>query len=299
MWRNRNLWILAVIMTLASAVYQRMTGPTYPVAGKARLGGNEISYELLRSHGGAGDQPVTVEVPDTVVGGTLVWRRYKTDDPWTRQEMMLIGGTLTGSLPHQPPAGKLEYHIELIAVGNGLAGNGAGGGAALMIPERENVVTRFKGDVPGVVLLPHILFMFLGMLISTRAGLEALAGGRRISFYAILAAALIFLGGLVFGPMVQKYAFGSYWTGFPVGYDLTDNKTLISMIMWVIALVAVARKSKPRIWVSAASLVTLVIFMIPHSLQGSELDYTGTARREDRLMTVTMEAPRLPGFGPG
>ena len=32
MFRNILFWILALVITLASAVYQRATGPTYPVA---------------------------------------------------------------------------------------------------------------------------------------------------------------------------------------------------------------------------------------------------------------------------
>ncbi|MGD9402592.1 MAG: hypothetical protein PVF95_10035 [bacterium] len=262
MRRNAGLWLLAIVITLASAVYQRMTGPTYPVSGEVQLPGSKVSYELLRSHGGSGDQPVTVTVPDTTVSGSLVWRRYKTDDPWTRQRLTRVDDKLTGALPHQPPAGKIEYHIEVTR-----------NGETLMIPGDENVVTRFKGDVPRVVLFPHVLLMFLGMLISNRAGLESLTRGSHMALYTFLAAALIFAGGMIYGPIVQKYAFGTYWTGFPVGMDLTDNKTLISMIMWVIALVAIWKNSRPRWWVFAASISTLVIFMIPHSLHGSELKY--------------------------
>jgi hypothetical protein len=263
MRRSLGLWILAVAVTLASAFYQRVTGPTYPVIGSVELGGNRITYKLLRTHGGPGDQPVALTVPDRAVSGTLVWRRAKTDDPWTRRMLDRKDDMLTGSLPHQPPAGKLEYHVEL-----------AENGKRIMIPGDQNVVTRFKGGVPGVILGPHVLLMFLGMLVSTRAGLEALAGGRRKGLYAVLAAALIFGGGMVFGPLVQKHAFGAYWTGFPVGLDLTDNKTLISMVVWIAALVAVWKKAAARWWILAASAVTLVIFMIPHSFQGSELEYT-------------------------
>jgi len=271
--RNVAIWILAIVITLASAVYQRLTGPTYPVEGEAEVAGSPISYELLRSHGGPGDQPVTLNVPDGTVSGTLVWRRYKTDDLWTRQELVRIDDNLSGTLPHQPPAGKLEYHVELTKDGE-----------TLMIPEDENIVTRFKGDVPATVLIPHVLLMFLAMLISTRAGLEALARGRRLKLYAFLAAALILVGGMVYGPVVQKYAFDAYWTGFPLGMDLTDNKTLISMVMWVIALVAVWRSARPRWWVFAASVVTLVIFMIPHSLHGSELQYKKGTQYSLRLI---------------
>jgi hypothetical protein len=216
--------------------------------------------------------------------------------------MALAGDRLTGKLPHQPPAGKLEYHIELRVDDTGLTGNGQGdgddGGTVLMIPEYENVVTRFKGDVPASVLTPHVVLMFLGMLISARAGLEALFGGKRISLYAILAAALIFLGGLVFGPIVQKYAFGAYWTGFPLGYDLTDNKTLISMVTWVIALLALWRRSRRRLWVFAASAVTLVIFMIPHSLHGSELKYSGGSSHIDPFTRVARKIPRQTDLRP-
>ena len=296
MWRNIGLWILAIIITLASAVYQRMTGPTYPVTGEAELQGAQVSYELLRSHGGPGDQPVMVDVPDTTISGLVVWRRYKTDDPWTQHQMARVDGKLKSALPHQPPAGKLEYHIELTGRGTG---GGAGSGTVLMIPELENIVTRFKGDVPSSVLAPHVVLMFLGMLISARAGLEALSGGKRMNLYAILSAALIFMGGLVFGPIVQKYAFDAYWTGFPLGYDLTDNKTLISMIMWMIALIAVWRGSRARLWVFVASAMTLVIFMIPHSLHGSELKYADIARCEDPVIHITMQAPHRPGIGQG
>ena len=263
MWRNVGLWGLAIVITLASAAYQRVTGPTYPLSGAVEFQGSEISYDLLRSHGGPGDQPVTLSVPDTTVSGTLVWRRYKTDDAWTRQALARVYGELTGSLPHQPPAGKIEYHIEL-----------AGNGETRMVPPDENIVTRFKGEVPAAVLVPHVLFMFFGMLISTRAGIEALARGKRMRFYAFLAAALILVGGIVFGPIVQKYAFDAYWTGFPLGMDLTDNKTLIALVAWLLALIALWRNARARWWIVTASAVTLVIFMIPHSLHGSELQYT-------------------------
>lgn len=263
MLRRVGLWSLAIVITLASAGYQRITGPTYPVSGTIAFQGSEISYELLRSHGGPGDQPVTLSVPDTAVAGTVVWRRYKTNDVWVRQPLVRVDDNLAGSLPHQPPAGKIEYHVELTRDGE-----------TRMIPEDKNIVTRFKGDVPAAALVPHVLLMFLGMLISTRAGLEALARGRRMGFYAILATALIFAGGMILGPIVQKYAFGAYWTGFPLGMDLTDNKTMIALVAWLIALIAVWRNAGARWWIVAASVVTLVIFMIPHSLHGSELQYT-------------------------
>jgi hypothetical protein len=278
MRRGAVLWSIAIAITLGSAVYQRVTGPTYPVRGAVEFMGSRISYDLPRTHGGPGDQPVTLSVPDTTVSGSLLWRHHKSSAAWTRVPLVRADGDLSGAIPHQPPAGKLEYHIQL-----------EGGGKTITVPLRENVVTRFKGDVPGAVLIPHVLFMFFGMLVSTRAGLEALAGGGRTGRYAIAAAGLLFAGGMVFGPLVQKHAFDAYWTGFPRGMDLTDNKTLISMIVWVAALVAMWKKARPRWWILGASAVTLIIFMIPHSMQGSELAHGSTRAGAEAVASAVTE----------
>jgi asparagine N-glycosylation enzyme membrane subunit Stt3 len=98
------------------------------------------------------------------------------------------------------------------------------------------------------------------------------------------------VGGLVLGPFVQKYAFGAFWTGFPWGYDLTDNKTLIMWLVWAAACVVLWRSRRGRAEASAdglepgpsgsarvslvlAALVMVGVYLIPHSFKGSQLDY--------------------------
>ncbi|MBN1561187.1 hypothetical protein JW998_13115 [candidate division KSB1 bacterium] len=265
------LWITALIITLLSAVYQRQTGPTYPIVGVRQIDDSEVHYELLRSHGGDGDQPVVIVAADTAVRAAVVFRRYKTDDFWTRTEMQRQGDELVAALPHQPPAGKLEYHVEIRK-----------DDAVLNIPEKENAITRFKGDVPAWALLPHILFMFLAMLLSTRTGLQSLRKATRLPGFVLTTILFVIIGGFIFGPIVQKYAFGAYWTGLPFGADLTDNKTLIALAAWVVAFIMIRRRPTARLWALGAALVMLLIFLIPHSMHGSELDYN-TIDAEERV----------------
>ena len=147
-------------------------------------------------------------------------------------------------------------------------------GQSVVIPGPQAVVTRFKGDVPGWVLWPHIILIFMGMLWSNRVGLEALTSGgktRKLSLWTLI---LLILGGLVLGPLVQKYAFGAFWSGVPFGWDLTDNKTLIAVLFWIWALWRHRAQKFPRYAVLVAAIVTLIIFLIPHSIMGSQLDYS-------------------------
>jgi hypothetical protein len=260
--RNVLFWILAVVITVGAAVYQKRTGPTYPVNGRVDIGGGSYDYELIRSHGGETDAPISIIIPDPEVTGWLIYKRYNVDEEFTTVHMTRHADTLLALLPHQPPAGKLEYFLQL-----------EHGNRRVLVPPDRDLVIRFKGAVPGWALLPHVLFIFAAMLVSTRAGLEALPRHGKPRTYAFWAAGLLFLGGMVMGPIVQKYAFGAFWTGAPFGWDLTDNKTLIAMIGWIVAVIAMLKGKSIRGFVIAASLLLLLIFSIPHSMMGSELDY--------------------------
>jgi hypothetical protein len=256
------LWLIALILTLITAVYQRMTGPTYPISGEAKIGGEIINFKLDRTHGGEGDHPIEISVYDESISGELFWRRYKTNDDWTKVEMVRQNGRLVSYLPHQPPAGKLIYHIILQKDGE-----------ALTLPASGEVIIRFKGDVPIYFLIPHIIFIFGAMLLSTRTGLEYFNEGKKFKFLTILTFIFVIIGGFIFGPIVQKYAFDAFWTGFPFGHDLTDNKILVGFVGWLLALIAIYKFKNPKRWIVFASILMFIIFLIPHSLLGSELDY--------------------------
>ena len=84
---------------------------------------------------------------------------------------------------------------------------------------------------------------------------------------------LLLIGGMILGPVIQYYAFGQFWTGIPFGWDLTDNKTLIAFIAWAVAVAGNRNKYRPHLTLIAC-IVTLIIYLIPHSMFGSELDYS-------------------------
>jgi hypothetical protein len=254
------VWIFALLITIAAAYYQRVTGPTQPFKTEVDTGIQRFPVEFMRSHSGTTDCPVVLQISDITVKGILLYRKYPTKDTLTKVDLKREGDKLVAFLPNQPPAGKLEYRVDLkkdgipIKIGNGTP-----------------VVVRFKGDVPPVVLVIHILLIFLAMLLSNVTGIYALFGIRSYKFFTVLTFAALMVGGLVLGPIVQKYAFNEWWSGIPFGWDLTDNKTLIAVLVWLMAI-EMLRKKSSAFWVVVASIVTIVIFAIPHSLFGSQLD---------------------------
>ncbi len=248
------LWIVSLVIALVAGYYQRTTGPTYPASGKATLGATTFAYRLERTHAGAGDQRVAIRPGLPGAEGTLTWRVLGAGDS-TVAPMRREGDALVAELPHQPMAGKLVYRV---AVRND--------GQQVLLPESAPAVIRFRGDVPAWVLIPHIIVMLAALLLAARAALEVFARGAGLPLLTLRTAAAHFLGGFVLGPVVSWYAFRAPWGGFPLGNDPTDNKTLIAMIAWLVALVAVRKARHPGAWVVLAALVMFAVFVIPHSI---------------------------------
>jgi hypothetical protein len=260
------IWFLAFILTAVFLVWQKISGPTYEKRFDTELADTRIKGELLRSHSITADMPVTIHIPDSAVTGTVVWRRYPTEDPWARQPMERDAEVLRAFIPRQGMAGKVEYHVEL-----------AKDGQTVKVPPEEAAVARFKGDVPNVILILHVLAIVTAFLFSTGAGFEALSNGPALKQLSRIAFGFLLVGGLILGPIVQKYAFDAFWTGWPLGEDWTDNKLAVGALLWLIAVMR-TRKAGPgnpagKWWAVLAMLVIFVIFSIPHSIHGSTLDY--------------------------
>jgi len=260
------LWTLGLLITLSAAVYQKVTGPTYPKKEKITLNGKEYKLKLIRSHGGTDDASVSLNINDTSVTAILFWKPYPPieTDVWTKesfkQEKEEKETILTATLPHQPPAGKLTYYIQ-IKDNDGIK----------YLNKEKPVVIRFKGSVPPYVLIPHIIFIFFAMFLANVSGLFAAFKIPQFKRYTNITLILMLIGGMILGPIVQKFAFLEYWAGVPYGWDLTDNKLLIAFLAWLAAFL-LNRKKENRISVIIASLVTIIIFSIPHSMYGSELN---------------------------
>jgi hypothetical protein len=279
LWKQILLWVVAFLLMAAAAVYQRATGPTHPKQVRFTVAGVQHKARLIRSDWSERtNDAARVVIPDPGAGlarAALSWRRFKMDEPFTEVPLAAEREkdgrpVLVGRLPAQPTAGKLEYYLSL---------SPADGGELRLPPSQDgNVVIRFKDHVPAWILIPHIFMMFFAVLFGMRAGLAALIlpyGMRVFSWVALIG---MTVGGMVLGPIVQKFAFGEYWTGFPWGGDWTDNKMMVMWLSWVFACGIAGLKARRREGISRGAvvlgaLVMSAVYLIPHSMGGSELDY--------------------------
>ncbi len=268
--KNTLLWVAAIIIMLAAVIYQRTTGPTYPVKGKFTVNNKDFKYKLLRTH--ETTEGAKISLPDTGDSNfeaALHYKRFQTKDDFTVLPFAKEEDLFKAQLPVQPSAGKMEYFV-----------TGKLEGKSFRIPEegQDNIVLRYKDPVPGFILWPHVFMMFFAVLFGMRAGISAVFQPENMRKWAIVSLIGMTVGGMMLGPLVQKYAFGEYWTGFPYGKDFTDNKMLIMWLAWLFAMAIIGFKPKKkegisRIVVLFAAIVMTLAYLIPHSMGGSTLDY--------------------------
>lgn len=271
------LWLLALLITAVCFTYQDKTGPTYPLEGSFQTAHGAVHFRFLRSEGiGTNLKVMFVDPIPPGVTAYVKFRRYKSNDAWSslplrsgkfeyerrgRREFVKGAGVELTSLKER--AGKYEYYVY---VADGV-------GEPVSITGDMPVYARYKADVPTGVLLVHILVIFASMMFAVRTGFEALIDGNyRWMLWATTISLL--LGAFVLGPLVQWYAFGVWWSGIPFGYDWTDNKVLVELAAWVWVLFVHRGDRRSRRSVYAAAVITLAIYFIPHSIFGSEYNYT-------------------------
>ena len=256
------LWIIAIFVTLSFSVYQRITGPTHPKKVEITLNEKQHKFKLLRSHGGKTDAPIELDVNDGLVSAKLYYKCFpsKKDEEWKVIDFEKVDTKLISYLPNQQMAGKLMYYMSFYTE-KGIVN----------LQKEKPIIIRFKGAVPSYILIPHIFFMFFTILFANVAGLFAIANIPKYRLYTYLTFIFLLIGGMILGPIVQKFAFDEYWAGIPFAWDLTDNKTLFAFVFWIIAVVGNLKKDRKYLTIMA-SIAILIIFFIPHSMYGSELN---------------------------
>lgn len=273
------LWVVSLLIMVGAVVFQRMTGPTYPVKGTVTIDGKEIKYSLPRSEETEKDAKINI-ICDKNVTGIMKHKIFTAKMDWEIDTMQRNGDTLTATIPWLEAAGKVQYHVSLY--------DAAGKEYKL---NTEEIKIRYKGHVPDAILWPHIIFMFLAFWLSIRTALEAIFKGDNTFKFAIFSLATMFIGGIILGPIVQKFAFGAYWTGWPFGSDLTDNKTALAFIAWIIAVWRLKKDNKKVLWPVLAAIISLAMYLIPHSVLGSQIDYSekGIPARYNSSSTFTQQ----------
>ena len=239
-----------------------------------------LAIKIVPETEGKAEQPhlVLIEVTRSAEPGSLkVYLKYYRDDEFHTLEMSRLEGTdyFGVELPGGTLGSRTYYYLEAFD----------GGGNHLVIPEKatedftneyDYFKIRFEGEAAFILLLLHIvlmiavLFLLIHALYYAMYYLQTNDKGEHIVKTVNAGLITFFITGFPIGWIIEKQVLGNYWEGIPFGWDITDSKTLIIMVLWLIFII-LHRMSKISLrayarWVIINTLITILLFLIPHSL---------------------------------
>ena len=206
-----------------------------------------------------------------------------------RAPMLTVPGpglTYRRELTYQGIGKEYEYYIRLVA-----PKDSTGADTVLAaIPaedqtEATNLLTvRFEGSAPRGVLIAHIAAMFGALMAMVLAVMAALSYPKlptgfmwaaRMSLFALV---LLVIGVVGFGVKIEKAMYGSGWSGFPVGGNITDTASVLVILYWLVVVVILSGElasaetsedllpQRIRMLLIIGAALAAVSYLIPHGL---------------------------------
>ncbi|MFH1144966.1 MAG: hypothetical protein V1774_10525 [Candidatus Eisenbacteria bacterium] len=285
---RRILWVALAIGLMGTSEWAwARAGEAVEIT--APVPGGTARVQAISQHIGDRDAVIVAQVPGRTkvisfvllyeIGGVWVEQALDPAGPVPHRPEALRDEIMVpwqGVIPHQTKGTRVPYYLRLqtMRAGETTIPQGA--------PEQPLAVT-FKGEVSRPALIAHIVAMMGGLLPLAIAFIAAwvyLARGRLLGLTrrcVLIGFGLLFVGGVPLGMIVERQVFGTYWEGWPFGRDVTDTKTGLLLVLWLVLILVRGRSIfdgrparggvRDRVWATWVVLLTLLtgaLYLIPH-----------------------------------
>ncbi len=264
-------YVAALALTILMLGIARRISTRHPTDYSVEAGGITLSHLTVTEDFGDGPK-INIGASSTEGLKAIVYYSRVEGGPYTADSLSRVADEFSATLPILEKGSKWYYHIKVYQSENEIA----------KFPPGVDQFMKFKGHIPAYILIPHIFCMFAtifyGLLtvISAISVVRGKADIKQSVRYLLWTVIFAFIGSFPLGYIVAYLAFGKGWDGIPIGWDITDNKTVILFLFWLVTFILARRGLKSeRMAISkkaymslvlASLIVTFIAFVIPHSI---------------------------------
>lgn len=277
----RKRVLAGILITLVIFVVARRLSMNRPSEVEWTGNGIRITHMTVYEQVGPGQPEIILQVePPTEIEADVLYRALGTEAFDTVGMSEISKGVWSARLPAKEKGDRLYYGFRLSRTAFHEQG-----GSSTLTDETGYYLIKYKGEVSVTVLVLHILCMFAAFFFIVEAIIGAFAmliykDNKEFTVAQTRWVLLFsFLGGVPLGFVLNSQRFGPLWEAVPFGTDVTDNKTQLIIIIWII-LAALSWKSFAcrrtgrdaigpgayAIAVIIASVLSLFLYLVPHSL---------------------------------
>jgi hypothetical protein len=264
-------YVAALALTILLLGVARRISTRHPADYSVEAGGITLSHRTVTEDFGDGPK-INIEATSTEGLTSVVYYSLIEGGPYTTDSLSRMPDGFSVTLPVLEKGNRWYYHIKVSQAEKEIA----------KFPPGPDQFIKFKGHVPAYILIPHIFCMFATIffgLLTVFTSISVVRGKaviRQSVRYLLWTVIFAFIGGFPLGYIVAYLAFGQGWGGIPIGWDITDNKTVILFLFWLVTLIltrgglkgdrmAISKKAYMSLAITSF-IVTVLAFIIPHSI---------------------------------
>lgn len=242
------LWLSSLIIVFLLTYFKSVFGEYYPITGTFSIDGQKISYKL-----------------DKIEYGDVYKLLVRTDFENLQGQIIINSDRVKNYTIKLSNADKILFvEINKKNVGNNfrysLILNGKD--KVYRIPKEGEIKFIFYGKIPKMVNWLYVLFLYSGLILMLRSGLEQFKTNRRTKNFLVITSIVLLTFLMMINPLYLSYKFEYINKSIPPIQNLFPINFLIITLIWfgVTIYVFLKRKDKPIVLIT--SIICLLIYLL-------------------------------------
>lgn len=241
------LWLSSIIILFLLSYFKSVFGEYYPVTGTFSIDGQKISYKLDKVEYGD-NYKLLVRTDYENLEGQVIVNSDKVKNYTI--ELDKSDNILFAEINKKIAGNNFSYSLIL-----------KGKEKVYRIPKEGETKFIFYGKIPNMLNWLYMLFLYSGLILIIRSGLEQFKTNRRTKNFLVITSIVLLTFLMMINPLYLSYKFEYINKSIPPIQDLFPINFLIITILWIVVTVFVFLKKRDKPFVLITSIICLLIYL--------------------------------------
>lgn len=241
------LWLSSLIIVFLLSYFKSVFGEYYPVTGTFSIDGQKVSYKLDKIEFGD-SYKLLIRTDYEDLKGQVIVNSDKVNNYTI--ELKKNDKILFTEISKKIVGSNFSYSLIL-----------KGKNKVYRIPLEGETKFTFFGKIPQMLNWLYVLFLYSGLILIIRSGLEQFKTNRRTKKFLVITSIVLLTFLMMINPLYLSYKYEYINRSIPPIQNLFPISLLIITILWIGITVFVFLSKRDKTIVLITSIICLLIYL--------------------------------------